>query len=917
MENQDPVFEQSKTSGEIHEQLRKLARELIATIRRQGERPFERFIEDGIVDLDVLSKLSYADLKEYDRPVFVLSEICRLLFKLGDNASLRYGLVLSHIIYAFKCKQNESWYISYLYKGIAQIGLGMTDIGSKNVIIGLAKHPKFSMVPVDRTLGYWALMSAAIRNRNLKLALNFATDWQGAARKGELEGEVFRSKMALLLFFLVSGNQASCVQRIKWLMKKVPAEWQETVNFLEAWVQAMGTGEYLEEIEFNEPYPLFLGIEWPPTKLRVKPILSEVEGSEASSRMFENEANKFPLTDFQTLCDIRRKFCHHISIDTLSTEEIEQYARYMAQWELPLPLNTFEKVLQQKHTETYFYSRLNRLLGKSILQHTLDNTDVHAHALMRDEAMLFVMDVRKYSALSEKYDPGQLFDILNPIFKIMHEELDPIGGTILEFVGDCIIVVFNVFEDRKADITEIVSGTVRCLQRIQVHNALSIHTGLPEIQTGVGIHKGLVALGYLGGLERCHLTVLGDTINVAARIETATKSLPANIVISAGCLDKTAPDFWSTPWEINFFCRDLGAEHQMKNISRPVRLFGLNPLIRSWVDFVPMGFRAQPEPGVVYLDAGNAVEPGIIDHHCAGTGAHCSCELLIRHPELLLDHMRDTPVSQLEFRFHDPPDLDCVASLYAAYELMDINPRHAMLEKLAAYMHEVNHAQVPQPERLSDSLYGVYKAHEMLAQKRYDPQLNNRLLLEAVMRIVDAACYLMEEQKEHGDFATIFQFRPQWFVEERELIEEDRAQYQEDLKLGSHSYTARVNGIPEPVTGIWLDHPQSLFFRLWAWNDPNAPDGQGYHFIALDVSQLDCNRILIGVNPDAGTDLKGLGELLEVHETQKRQQLGKERPAHSDPWYYGQGHRYGLIAAPGNGTVLTAEEIQQIHESWE
>ncbi len=70
--------------------------------------------------------------------------------------------------------------------------------------------------------------------------------------------------------------------------------------------------------------------------------------------------------------------------------------------------------------------------------------------------------------------------------------------------------------------------------------------------------------------------------------------------------------------------------------------------------------------------------------------------------------------------------------------------------------------------------------------------------------------------------------------------------------------------------------------------------------------------------------LYGLGQTLERHETQKRRQLGKNRPVHpirypadnSDPWYFGQGHQYTIIDSPWEGTVLTAQEVQQIHTQW-
>lgn len=174
-----------------------------------------------------------------------------------------------------------------------------------------------------------------------------------------------------------------------------------------------------------------------------------------------------------------------------------------------------------------------------------------------------------------------------------------------------------------------------------------------------------------------------------------------------------------------------------------------------------------------------------------------------------------------------------------------------------------------------------------------------------------------------GDFAYIFQFAPEWFEAEKHLIETDRKQYKEDVRLG-HAYSAPIRGVSEAVTGLWLDHPKSIFFRIWAWSDPNAPGGNGYKFLSLNLSEPGKNRFVIGVDPASGTTLNGLGEFLEKHESDKRRQIGKERPVHpirypadnSDPWYFGQGHGYAVIDSPGEGTVLTAEEVRKIHEKW-
>jgi class 3 adenylate cyclase len=927
MEHHATVFDHCQTADAIHAHLQQLARELLAVTSHAD------WSQESKINFAVITELSYADIKQHPHPVRVLSEMCRLLFKSGDNRSLTHSLALAHKIYAFKCAHNESWYVSYLYKGIAQIGLQLTDLGVKNVLLGIAEHSDFSVVPVDKALGYWALMSAAILTRNLKLALTFAGHWLAAAQQGHLDGEILRARLATQIFHLILGNTAVCAAGIQSLLTNAQAEWQNLVNFLAEWTQVITTelydqgevitchGEALrnhpgeiassrtprnDTIHLELPYPLFLGVAW----------------HQASRGVQLNAMTT--VDDFQSLCRIRRSLSHNNALHTLVQDELEQYAHLMVQWELPRPFQALETVLKDQDREAYFQHAMARLLGKSVLKKILTETATEPEIATRSNAIILVMDVRKYSALSEQRTSEELFALLNPIFKIMSEELEPIGGTILEFVGDCIIVVFNTFQEQPTGIAGILSHTAQCLRRIYVHNALSLHTGLPEIRIGVGIHKGPVSVGYLGGLGRCHLTVLGNTINLASRLETASKDLPADVIVSVGCFDHTLPEVWANPLHVHFAIRDFGLYAGMKNISQPLHVFGISPLLRYWVDFVPIGLAVCPEPGVMYLDAGNSIQPGIIDHRCATAQVHSSCELLVQQPQLLLKHVHNTPRSQLEFRFHAAPDLDCAASFYTACELLTDHPRQELLHKLAAYLHEVNRGRPPHVEQIADSLYGVYKAHDVLVKQHAGVTVTDLVLLEAGVRVIDAAFFLLEQYAD-GDLATIFQFRPEWFREEREWLQTDRVRYVEDVKLRGHSYLASVNGIPEPVTGLWLDHPQSVLFKMWAWDDPNAPGGRGYPFIAFEDSHGGKHHFTIGVDSAVGTNLNGLGQLLEAHETRKRKELGKERPIHpirypadnSDPWYFGQGHAYTLVASPWGGTVLTAEEIQQIHASWQ
>lgn len=911
MNTQTTVFDQCRTREQIQAQLQRLVQELVfsrqtrASSKSAGGVPQNQEIS---VDLRVLTELSYTDLKARDHPVLLVSEICRLLIKLGEPDSLRQCLALAHLLYPFKCQRNESWYLSALYKGMAQIGLAQTDLGIKNVSLGLSGREAFPLAAVDCALGYWALMSAAITNNNLKLAQTFSEQWKRSAAAGALEEEGRRTTLTLLLLALLFGEQAACLVLAEDLKTLSLGEWQDAGSALLAWVRTLQDGQQRPISDWNPPYPLLLGVNWPG---------NVCIGAEHEQLAFSG--------DFSHLCALRRSLCCPEIAGTLPLEQLEKYVDLLAHWELPGPLCEVELALKARHPEQAVQEQLRRVLGEPVLHAILNKSSVEPAAIRQPDAIILVTDVRQFSALSEQRSPEEIFDLLNPVFKVLSEELEPIGGTILEFIGDSIIVVFNTFPQQRTEILAILFHIIKSLTRIYVLNALSQQSARPDIRLGVGIHRGPAALGYLGGLKRCHLTVLGNTINLAARLESASKELPGDVIVSAACFDHTTPDVWTSPLQVNFSLRDLGWEYRPRNIATPVHLFGLRPLLPYWVDFVPMGFVACPEKGVVYLDTGNANRPGIIDHHFEACQARSACELLLHKPELLLEHVQGLSPSQLEFRLHHAPDLDCAASLYAAAELLTGHPRAEILKQLAEYVNLVDQARLPLPHKLSHSLYGVFQAHQRLAlAAQSDAASRDLRLLEAGSRVIDAAVYLLHQHPEEGDFASIFQFQPTWFAAERQLLEDDQARYAEDVQRRSHQYAARVNGLPEPVVGLWLDHPQSIFFRLWGWNDPHAPDGSGYPFLAVDLSTPGKNRFVIGVNPARDLNLQGLGQLLEVHEARKRKLIGKERPIHpirhpadnSDPWYFGQGHQYTVIDAPGEGTVLSAAEVQHIHQDW-
>ena len=629
------VFDSCRTKDEIHQHLWNLVGDLLPAENKPGRDAYTSPLGSHPVYRQVLLDLSFHDIRNHPHPVFLLSEICRLLIKTGDRDSFTLCLDLSHKIYSFKCKKNESWYISWLYKGISQIGLKLTNPGITNVLFGMSQKTDHLILPVDRVLGFRALMSAAVMNRNLKMALKFAQDWHEVAKQAGLKHEHFCSLMVLQIFHLLYGDREKCVRNIQELVTDFSEEWEPCVSFLQEWTDGFFSSTCAETKSFREPCPLFTGITWHGAEFLAKDLIAE---------------------NFGCLCELRRCFCNTEAIEMLSLQDIEHYALCIAQWELPGPLKEFEDILKQKNADTYHHFSMTRFMGKFRMQRVTDHMETAD--VMQHNAVILSMDVRSFSTLCQEYSSVTMFEILNPLFKIIHEELGKVGGTILEFIGDCIIALFNVFTEHQADMLDIIARAIRCFQRVLTHSAMTMEVGLPEIKVGMGLDKGTVGIGYLGGLSRCHLTVIGNSINLATRIESQTKDVQANMLVSEYCFDSREPDVWKNPEKVNFTLRDL-KQIEIKNM-KPVHVYAVNPLLRYRVDFVPMGFVAMPEKGVVYIDTGNSCQHGIIDHHFADHETDSACELLLKKPELLREHIQGISDSKIEFRVHTIPDLDCL-----------------------------------------------------------------------------------------------------------------------------------------------------------------------------------------------------------------------------------------------------------------
>ncbi len=140
-------------------------------------------------------------------------------------------------------------------------------------------------------------------------------------------------------------------------------------------------------------------------------------------------------------------------------------------------------------------------------------------------------DIRGFSSMSEKKDPQIVVQMLNEYMTEMSEAVRPFQGYINNFIGDAIVVVFGAPISRPGVERLAVAASLAMRERLAELNVRREARGEAAIESGIGISAGEVVAGNIGSLQRMLYTVIGDVVNVAARLESLTKDYPGRPIL--------------------------------------------------------------------------------------------------------------------------------------------------------------------------------------------------------------------------------------------------------------------------------------------------------------------------------------------------------------------------------------------------
>ncbi|MBI3734112.1 MAG: response regulator [Chloroflexi bacterium] len=151
------------------------------------------------------------------------------------------------------------------------------------------------------------------------------------------------------------------------------------------------------------------------------------------------------------------------------------------------------------------------------------------------EATTLFCDIRSFTGISESQPPAETIALLNGYFGHMFEAVNSEGGVVNQIVGDGLMAIFGAPLPRADHPERAVRAALKMMERIEQFNRAQAAERKAQIRVGIGIASGEVIAGYIGTESRATYSCVGDTVIVAARLETHTKVIGQPILIDENC----------------------------------------------------------------------------------------------------------------------------------------------------------------------------------------------------------------------------------------------------------------------------------------------------------------------------------------------------------------------------------------------
>jgi adenylate cyclase len=208
-------------------------------------------------------------------------------------------------------------------------------------------------------------------------------------------------------------------------------------------------------------------------------------------------------------------------------DDLELISAVAAQTAMAVETIKAHKRLAREEVARANYSRF---MPEYVVKQLLEKPDSFKLGGINQKITVLFADIRGFTALSEKENPERVVGLLNKHFTAMSEIIFAFGGTLDKYIGDGLMAIFGAPTASPEDPKNALKTAVAMQRRMKSLNEELTAEGFNRVEIGIGLHTGIATIGYIGSEQRSEYTAIGDTVNLASRLEK--NALGGQILIS-------------------------------------------------------------------------------------------------------------------------------------------------------------------------------------------------------------------------------------------------------------------------------------------------------------------------------------------------------------------------------------------------
>jgi adenylate cyclase len=214
-------------------------------------------------------------------------------------------------------------------------------------------------------------------------------------------------------------------------------------------------------------------------------------------------------------------------------------------------------------------ANLSRYFPSSLVD-VLASTDRDIGAVRTQNVAVLFTDIVGFTEFAEQHSPDEVMDLLREYHAFVERSIFQNGGTLDKYLGDGVMATFGTPETTPRDASNALKAATQLIEETEAFNKELEAKGISPIEVSIGVHFGPVILGDIGPSRRLEFAVVGDTVNVASRLEASTRELGCRCVVSEELMQHAGEAGTEEDPQTRFSLRD------------PIKLRGRQTAVNVW-----------------------------------------------------------------------------------------------------------------------------------------------------------------------------------------------------------------------------------------------------------------------------------------------------------------------------------------------